>query len=195
MVGALTARSASQGDPPSSYRITRSVLMYRLVSRWQKNARHLEPTLLQFSCAHRPNAVVETTPSLFLKPSCRLTCNNRDSRDRGSRIEERELCRTPTPSQAPGCGIRFHSRKPVSKPGSCSGILGGHRETSRRIPHKIRPFLALWRRSSLYQNNRYAFVPGYSSLLVISSRIIVVAYCYGLQVNLPGRGNPTRHHV
>lgn len=36
MVGALTARSASQGDPPSSYRITRSVLMYRLVSRWQK---------------------------------------------------------------------------------------------------------------------------------------------------------------
>jgi hypothetical protein len=101
-------------------------------------------------------------------------------------LADRELCRTPTPSQAPGCGIRFHSRKPVSKPGSCSGILGGHRETSRRIPHKIRPFLALWRRSSLYQNNRYTFVPGYSSLLVISSRIIVVATAMAPQSIFPG---------
>lgn len=37
----------------------------------------------------------------------------------------RELYRTPTPPQAPECGIRFHSRKPVSKL-AAPGLVRAH---------------------------------------------------------------------
>jgi hypothetical protein len=187
MIGALTAKSASQGDPHTASRAAYSCIGSSPGGK--RNARHLKPTLLQFSCVHQPKAVVETLPSLFL----RSTCNNRESRARGSRAVS-------DADSVPGTGMwntlsLSEACQQGGSPGSCSGILGGHKETFRSIPHKVRPFLALWRRSSLYQNNRYAFVPEYSSLLVISSRIIVVAYCYGPQVSLLGRGNPTRHHV